>query len=42
MAVGLICVPGNRLRWRVKAYFAGWLALMTLWVHAVLHVAMGS
>ncbi len=35
--------PGaNRLRHRINAYFGGWLALMALWVHVVMHVALAS
>lgn len=29
----------NRLRPRINAYFASWLALIALWIHVVLHVA---
>jgi hypothetical protein len=36
-----IHLGGNRLRWRINAYFAGWLLLMAVWIHIVLHVAMG-
>jgi hypothetical protein len=34
-----IHLGGNRLRSRIRAYFAGWLALLALWIHVVLHVA---
>jgi hypothetical protein len=35
-----IHLGGNRLRWRINAYFAGWLVLMALWIHIVLQVAI--
>ena len=35
-----IHLGGNRLRQRIRAYFAGWLALLAIWIHIVVHVAM--
>jgi hypothetical protein len=35
-----IHLGGNRVRHRLRAYFAGWLVLAALWVHIVVHVAM--
>jgi hypothetical protein len=32
----------NRLGRRIKAYFAGWLALIALWIHVTAHVAMAG
>ena len=32
----------NRIGQRIKAYFAGWLALLAMWIHIVAHVAMGA
>lgn len=34
-----IHLGGNRLRHRIRAYFAGWLALLAIWIHIVAHVA---
>lgn len=34
-----IHLGGNRIRHRLRAYFAGWLALLAIWVHIVAHVA---
>jgi hypothetical protein len=31
----------NRIGQRIKAYFAGWLALLAIWVHIVVHVTIG-
>jgi len=30
----------NRIGQRIKAYFAGWLALLAIWIHIVVHVSM--
>ena len=30
----------NRLGRRINAYFAGWIALLALWTHVVVHAAM--
>ena len=35
-----IHLGGNRVRHRLRAYFAGWLVLVALWIHIVVHVAM--
>ena len=35
-----IHLGGNRVRHRLRAYFAGWLVLAVLWIHIVVHVAM--
>lgn len=35
-----IHLGANRVRHRLRAYFAGWLVLMALWIHIVVHVAM--
>ena len=35
-----IHLGGNRVRYRLRAYFAGWLVLAALWVHIVVSVAM--
>lgn len=32
----------NRLGRRINAYFAGWLVLMGLWIHVVVHVAVSA
>ena len=37
-----IHLGGNRVRYRLRAYFAGWLVLAALWVHIVVNVAMRS
>jgi len=37
-----IHLGANRVRHRLRAYFAGWLVLMALWIHIVVHVAMRS
>ena len=31
----------NRLGGRIYAYFGSWLALLALWLHVVIHVAVG-
>lgn len=31
---------GNRLRHRMRAYFAGWLVLVAMWLQVVAHVAL--
>ncbi len=33
---------GNRLRHRVRVYFAGWLVLLAMWLQVVAHVALTS
>jgi hypothetical protein len=30
----------NRLRHRIRAYFAGWLILLGMWLHIVIHTAV--
>lgn len=35
-----IHLGANRVRHRLRAYFAGWIVLMALWIHIVVHVAM--
>lgn len=35
-----IHLGANRVRHRLRAYFAGWLVLMALWIQIVVHVAM--
>jgi hypothetical protein len=35
-----IHLGGNRVRHRLRAYFAGWLVLAAFWIHIVVHVAM--
>ena len=30
---------GNRVRHRLRAYFASWLVLVALWIHVAVHVA---
>jgi hypothetical protein len=39
LAHAYIHLGGNRLRWRIRAYFASWLVLLALWVLLVLGVA---
>lgn len=39
VAHALIHLGGNRIRYRLRAYFAGWLVLMAFWIHIVVHVA---
>jgi hypothetical protein len=34
----LIHLGGNRVRYRVRAYFVSWLLLLALWVHVVVRV----
>lgn len=34
-----IHLGGNRVRYRLRAYFASWLVLLALWIHIVVHVA---
>lgn len=36
----VIHLGGNRVRHRLRAYFAGWLVLAVLWIHIVVNVAM--
>jgi len=35
-----IHLGANRVRHRLRAYFAGWLVLIALWIQIVAHVAM--
>ena len=35
-----IHLGGNRVRYRLRAYFASWLMLIAIWIHIVVHVAM--
>ncbi|HEV2607398.1 MAG TPA: MAPEG family protein, partial [Xanthomonadaceae bacterium] len=35
-----IHLGGNRVRHRLRAYFAGWLVLVALWIQIVVHLAM--
>ena len=39
LAHAYIHLGGNRLRWRIRAYFASWLVLLALWVILVLGMA---
>ncbi len=39
LAHAYIHLGGNRLRWRIRAYFASWLVLLALWVTLVLGMA---
>lgn len=39
LAHAYIHLGGNRLRWRIRAYFASWLVLVALWLMLVLGVA---
>ena len=41
VAHAIIHLGGNRIRYRLRAYFASWLVLFAIWVHIVVHVAMG-
>ncbi len=41
VAHAIIHLGGNRIRYRLRAYFAGWLVLFALWIHIVVHVATG-
>ena len=36
-----IHLGSNRIRHRLRAYFVGWLLLLTLWIYVVSHVALG-
>ena len=36
----LIHLGGNRLRYRIRAYFAGWVVLAVLWVTVVVAVTI--
>jgi hypothetical protein len=40
VAHAFIHLGGNRLRHRVRAYFAGWLVLVAMWLQVVAHVAL--
>ena len=40
MVHAYVHLGANRLRHRVRAYFASWLVLFALWVHLVVHVAL--
>jgi len=42
IAHAAIHLGGNRIRHRLRAYFAGWLMLVSMWVHIVVHVAFPS
>ena len=33
---------GNRLRHRMRAYFAAWLVLVAMWLQVVAHVTLGT
>jgi hypothetical protein len=35
-----IHLGGNRVRYRMRAYFAGWLLLLALWIYVVANVAL--
>ncbi len=35
----VIHLGGNRIRHRLRAYFAGWIMLVAMWIHIVVHVA---
>ena len=39
VAHALIHLGGNRIRHRLRAYFAGWLILLAMWIQVVVHVA---
>lgn len=39
LAHAFIHLRANRLRHRIRAYFASWLVLVALWVHVVVHLA---
>ena len=36
----VVHLGGNRLRHRMRAYFAGWLILLAMWLQVVAHVAL--
>ena len=36
----VIHLGGNRLRHRIRAYFAGWLILVAMWLQVIAHVAL--
>lgn len=38
----LVHLGGNRLRHRMRAYFAGWLILIAMWGQVVAHVALAQ
>lgn len=40
LAHAYIHLGKNRLGRRINAYFAGWLVLLALWVHVVIHVTL--
>ncbi len=40
VAHAIIHLGGNRIRYRLRAYFAGWLVLFAIWIHIAAHVAM--
>jgi hypothetical protein len=37
LAHAVIHLGANRLRPRISAYFVGWLALLAIWIHVVVH-----
>lgn len=39
-AHAFIHLGGNRVRYRMRVYFAGWLLLLALWVHVAVSVAL--
>jgi hypothetical protein len=38
----MVHLGGNRLRYRIRAYFGSWLVLLALWVHLALTAAIGG
>jgi hypothetical protein len=36
-----IHLGSNRLRWRIRAYFASWIILMAMWIDLIISVASG-
>lgn len=39
-AHAFVHMGGNRLRHRMRAYFAGWLILLAMWVHVMAHLTL--
>jgi hypothetical protein len=39
VAHAYVHLGGNRLRKRMRVYFASWFALLALWLHVVIHAA---
>ncbi|HTA64937.1 MAG TPA: MAPEG family protein [Xanthomonadaceae bacterium] len=39
VAHAVIHLGGNRVRHRLRAYFAGWLVLLAMWGHIVVHAS---